>query len=489
VTASPPVESYVADPRRWRALAVCFAGGFVTMLDVTIVNVALPSMQRALSVGATQLQLIVAGYTLAFGLFLVPAGRLGDAHGRRRLFMIAMAGFGLTSLLAGVSQTDTELALCRLFQGGFAGMLNPQTTGLIQQMFRGRERAKAFGFMGANISVSTALGPLLGGLIIQAAGTANGWRWIFFINAPICLAVLPLARRLLPSPPAHAGPVRLDPVGLVLIGAGTATFMAPFVTTPDTGFLDAPLRWLWLAPAAILLPVTYLWERSYERRFHAAVLNPGLLGTPSYVFGAALGIAWFAGFTAIMLVLTLMLQNGLAYTALAAGLVVVPNAVVSGFTAASSGHLVPRLGRRLVVLGLTIYLVGVLVVILIITVTPAASIGWALAVALLLMGAGGGWVFAPNQALTFQDVPPRYGSVAGAVMQVGQRVGAAVGTAVVLAVFLSVYTSRLPSLGPPTAARQAAATALWISAALLLVAVLIAVLDARRRGASPPAEP
>jgi len=476
--------AYTPDARRWRALAVLFAGGFVTMLDVSIVNVALPSMQRVLNIGPTPLQLIFAGYTLAFGLVLVPFGRLGDAHGRRRMFMIGMAGFGLTSLLAGLSQTDLQLAICRLFQGAFAGMLNPQVSGTIQQMFRGRERAKAFGFFGANVSVSTAIGPLVGGAIIALAGPDIGWRWIFFINVPICLVVIPLAARLLPAPPSHAGSRgRLDVVGLILIGLGTASFMAPFVTTPTSGFFDDPLRWLWLIPAFTLLPITYLWERSYERRYQAAVLNPGLLRTPSYVFGAALGVAWFAGFTAIMLVLTMTLQNGLAYSALMAGLVVVPNAIVSGITASLSGHLVPRLGRRLVVIGLSIYVVGLLIVIVIIRLTPVAAIGWALAAALLLLGAGSGWVFSPNQALTFQDVPPRYGSVAGAVMQVGQRIGSAVGTAVVLAVFLSAYTSQLASLGPAESARRAASTSLIISAALLLVAVAIAVVDARRRTA------
>ncbi|MCL2464877.1 MAG: MFS transporter, partial [Micrococcales bacterium] len=382
-----------------------------------------------------------------------------------------------------LAQTDTQLSVFRLLQGGFAGMSNPQVSGMIQQMFRGRERARAFGFFGGVIGVSTAIGPLLGGVIIALAGPAAGWRWVFFINVPIILVVLPLARRLLPGPPATQALSRLDGFGLLLIGLGTATFMAPFVTTPDSGFFDNPERWILLIPAFALLPVTYFWERNYQRKYHAAVLNPGLLRTPSYVFGAALGAAWFAGFTALMLVMTLMLQNGLAYTALLAGLVQLPNAIASAVTAASSGRLVPRFGRRLVIIGIATYLAGLVVVIVVMRWAPEGAVGWALAGTLLLMGAGGGWVIAPNQTLTYQDVPPRYGSVAGAVLQVGQRVGTAVGMAVVLAVYLSSFSSQVAAVGKAEAARLAGATALIISACFVAVALVVGILDALRRDA------
>jgi len=451
------------------------------MLDVSIVNVTLPSIQTALRAGATQLQLIVAGYSLSFGLVLVPFGRLGDARGRRRMFMIAMAGFAAMSLLAGLSQTDTQLAAARLLQGAFAGMSNPQVSGMIQHMFRGRERAKAFGFFGAIIGVSTAIGPLIGGVILALAGTQTGWRWVFFINVPICLAVLPLARRLLPAPGPATGSTRLDIIGLVFIGLGTATFMAPFVTTPNSGFFDAPWRWAWLIPAVVLAPATYFWERRYQHKYQAAVLNPGLLKDASFRYGAALGCAYFAGFTALMLVLSMMLQSGLGYTALVTGLVQLPYAVASGTAASQAGRLVPTMGRKLVVGGLAASLIGLLIVILVIRASAPTAIVWTLAAALLLMGAGNGAVISPNQALTFQDVPPRYGSVAGAVLQVGQRTGSAIGVAIVLAVYLSTFTSQIASAGATSAARQAAGTALLISAVFIAVALVIAVLDLRRR--------
>ncbi|MDR1449730.1 MAG: MFS transporter [Propionibacteriaceae bacterium] len=472
------------DPRRWRALAVCFVGGFVTMLDVSIVNVTLPSMQAALRAGATELQLIVAGYSLAFGLVLVPAGRVGDARGRRRLFMTAMAGFGLTSLLAGLAQTDWQLAACRLFQGCFAGLSSPQVSGLIQQLFRGRERSRAFGLFGGVIGVSTALGPLVGGLLLAAFGTTHGWRWVFFINVPICLAVLPLAKRLLPGPPATAGrSQRLDPVGLGLVGFGTMAFMAPFVLTPQGGFFDDPARWQWLAGAAALLPLTYFWERSYQRRHGAAVLNFDLLGQSSFRFGAALGAVYFAGFTALFLIVSMMLQSGLGFSALTAGLVVVPNAIGSGTMAALSGRLVSRFGRRLVVAGLTTALVGMILVDSAIRFAPAAWLPWAVAAAMFVSGLGNGCIISPNQVLTFEAVPPALGGVAGAVLQVGQRVGAAVGTAVVLSIYFTTFASQTSKIGAGPASERAASAGLLVSAGIIAAALVIAVFDARRRRA------
>ncbi|MDR1214666.1 MAG: MFS transporter [Propionibacteriaceae bacterium] len=478
-----------ADPRRWRALGVCFAAGFVTMLDVSIVNVALPSIQQTLRAGPTELQLIVAGYSLAFGLCLVPAGRIGDARGRRFMFSLATAGFGLTSLLAGASQTDTQLSILRLLQGACAGMLNPQVSGLIQQLFRGAERARAFGLFGGVIGVSTALGPLLGGLSLTAFGPTTGWRWVFWINLPVCLTVLVLSRRLLPAPAAQAARSRLDPVGLTLIGLGTAAAMFPFVTTPQSGFWDQPERWWWLAGAVLLAPLAYLWERRYQARCGAAVLDPSLIGNVAFRFGAAVGLAYFAGFTSLFLIVSLMLQSGLGQTALVAGLVAVPNAIASGLSASLSSRLVTRFGRRLVVGGLALSLVGLLLVDNVIRLSPTAWLPWLLAGAMMVAGCGNGAVISPNQVLTFQDIPPQFGGVAGAVLQVGQRFGSAVGTAVVLAIYFTHLAVQTPRVGLAEAAKQAASRGLWVACGLIGVASLVALWDARRRTGSVGASP
>lgn len=476
-------DAFRPDPLRWRALAVLLASGFITMLDVSIVNVALPSMERALDAGPTQLQVVVAGYTLALGIVLVPAGRLGDAGGRRRLFVGGLVAFALTSLLAGLAPTDEVLAVARLLQGMSAGVQQPQVVGMVQQLFRGFERGKAFGTFGATIGLSTALGPLLGGLVIAAAGPEHGWRWVFWINVPIVAVVVPFALRYLPAPPedGRAGR-RLDPVGLVLVAAAALAVMLPFVTTTGEG--DSAARWWWLALAAALVVALAAWEPRYQRRTGEAVLDPAVLGLRSFRNGALLGIAYFGGFTGVFLVVTLFLQTDVGYRPLTAGLVLMAWAAPSGVSAWLSGRAVARRGRRLAVVGLALVaagLAGAVLVVRLVGERPGA-VGWALAACFLVGGAGSGMVISPNQTLTLADVPVRRGGVAGSMLQLGQRVGGSVGVAAVLATYYAAKAGGEPA--------GAAALGLVITFCLVVVALGVAIYDQRdrvHRGVGPDA--
>ncbi|SDS39486.1 drug resistance transporter, EmrB/QacA subfamily [Paraoerskovia marina] len=476
-TPAPRPETYEPDPGRWRTLAVCLAVGFITLLDVSVVNVALPSIERSLDAGPTQLQLVVAGYTLAFGLVLVPAGRLGDAGWRRHLFIGGLIGFLLTSLAAGLAPTDDALAVARLAQGVFAGMLNPQVVGLIQQQFRGFERGRAFGLFGATIGVSTAVGPLLGGVILAVAGEENGWRWVFGINVPIILVLLPFAWKYVPTSVRKAGPRHLDAVGLGLIGAATVFVMYPFVTT--SGVDDDPARWWGLVVAAVALVALVAWERRYQRRTGDAVLDPGLLRTPSFRNGAILGAAYFSGFTGVFLLTTLYLQNDLGYDPLAAGLVAMPFAVCSGVSAWLSGRLVHRWGRTVVVAGLVVVLVGMVSTDLAIRVIgddPDVA-GPVMALTLAIAGAGSGLVISPNQTLALADVPVERAGVAGSMIQLGQRIGSSLGIAAVLSLY---YAGSAAGLGGAAATGRA----LLVTITLVAVALVVSVVDLRARHAA-----
>jgi MFS family permease len=185
-------------------------------------------------------QWVVSGYALAFGLALVPAGRLGDLFGRRPLFMVALAAFVATSALSGAAPTIELLILARVLQGVAGGALPPQNAGLIQDLFRGPERGRAFGILGATIGLSTAIGPVAGGLILAAFGSSDGWRWVFYVNVPIGVLALALAARLVPPPPARRRTrhVDLDLVGALLLGGGVFCLMLPLVEA-DAGAPDS----------------------------------------------------------------------------------------------------------------------------------------------------------------------------------------------------------------------------------------------------------
>jgi MFS family permease len=308
--ALPRHDDYRPDPDRWMALAVCLAAGFMTLLDVSIVNVALPSIEQGLHAQSNELEWIVAGYALSLGLLLVPAGRFGDAHGRRPVFMVGVALFVVASAACALASTALLLALMRVVQGFAGGLISPQISGLIQSLFRGEERGKAFGLFGATIAVSTALGPLIGGALIALFGVHDGWRAVFFVNVPIGAAILLLARRYLPAPTAaERRPQALDPLGVVLLGAALVCILVPFI---EQRTWHSPLRLALFPLAAVLMVVWVLHERRYGRT-REPLVSLDLFRIRSYVLGAPVGLMYFAGFVAMFFILTLCLQLGLNY--------------------------------------------------------------------------------------------------------------------------------------------------------------------------------
>lgn len=225
----PPDATAPADRRRWQTLAVGLVAAFMTLLDVSIVNVAVPSIEAALHAGPSDLQWVLSGYALMFGLVLVPAGRFGDARGRRNVFILGLALFTLTSAAAGLARSSTWLIVARLLQGAAAGILNPQVAGLIQQLFQGAERGRPFGLLGATVGISTAVGPLLGGGLIALDGTQEGWRWVFYVNVPVGIVTILFAWRLIPTQPkAQRRRQSLDPVGVLLLGFGSCCCCCPW---------------------------------------------------------------------------------------------------------------------------------------------------------------------------------------------------------------------------------------------------------------------
>jgi EmrB/QacA subfamily drug resistance transporter len=480
-------EDEPPDPRRWRALAVCLVAGFMTLLDVSIVNVALPSIRDGLDASSSDLQWIVSGYALTFGLVLVPAGRLGDARGRRTMFVIGVALFTVSSLAAGLSPSPLMLVIARLVQGVGGGLLNPQISGLIQQLFRGAERGKAFGLLGATIGVSTAVGPVAGGLIIRLLGAETGWRWIFFVNLPIGLLAIALSYKLIPR---REAPVRrredLDPVGVLLLGAAVLAVLLPLMEEQQW---EGNGKWLLVVAGLVLMGVFVLWERWFTSRGRAPLVDVRLFSTESSSAGAVIATLYFSGFTGIFFVLTLYLQTGLGYSALLAGVALTPFAAGSAVSSAVGGHVVSRIGRKLIVWGLVLVVAGLVVTDVLLMTVDGVSIGWWMAAPLLVAGIGSGLVISPNVTLTLSAVPVDQAGTAGGVLQTGQRMGTAAGIALLGSVYFAALASSRGDYAH--AASLGLRVAVLLTAVALVAAVVDLVVTGRRRsrpGVSATAE-
>jgi EmrB/QacA subfamily drug resistance transporter len=429
-----------SDRSRWIALLVCCSALFMTLLDVSVTNVALPSISNSTGAGPSQLQWIVSGYTLSFGLVPVLAGRLGDDHGRRLMFQVGVAGFAVTSALSGLAPTAEILIVARVFQGISGGLINPQVSGLIQQMFRGEERGRAFGALGTTVGLGTALGPLAGGALIALGGPELGWRLVFFINVPVGILVILLARRFLPQTPA-VGRHRLDVIGSLTLGAATFCVLFGAVQFDLLGTSVVLLA----IPALLLLFLFWRRERRLTREELDPLVDLRLFRRPSYTAGVVLALAYFPAMAGLPLVLALYFQRGLGFSALHSALGVTAFAVGSAVSAQTAGRFVTRLGRPLIVAGTSTFGAGAIAMALVVHTAPDQHAILALAGPLFVMGLGSGAVITPNQALTLADVDPVAGSTAGGVLQTAQRVGLAIGQAVIGAVFFSAVVGTGPA--------------------------------------------
>ncbi|MDX6298766.1 MAG: hypothetical protein QOI51_2623 [Nocardioidaceae bacterium] len=474
------------DSRRWLALAVCCSALFMTLLDVSITNVALPSIGASTHASPAMLQWVVSGYTLAFGLVPVLAGRLGDDHGRRRMFLIGVSGFVVTSALSGLSPGAEPLVAARVLQGLCGGLINPQVSGLVQQMFSGRDRGRAFGMIGAIVGIGTAVGPLVGGALIALGGPSTGWRLVFFVNVPLGLAVIALARRLLP-PDRPLGRHRLDFAGAALLGL--ATFGVLVAAVEYDALRDARVAWL-AVPAAVLGVCFFRREARLTRQHADPLVDLGLFREPSYTVGVLLALVFFCGMTGLPLVLALFYQQGLGYSALESGLGITAYAIGSVVVAPLAGRVVTRVGRPLVVGACLTFGTGALLLDIVVRDTQGANATVALAAPLFVMGIGSGAVITPNQTLSLANVDPVAGSTAGGVLQTAQRIGSAIGQAVIGATFFTAlpqHADRLAGGARDSAYAGALGRAVLVTLAFVAAALALGVVDlivTRRRSVS-----
>lgn len=466
---------------RWRAFWVCVSVAALTILDLSKVNVALPSIGDVLGADSTQLQLIVSGFVLTFGLALVPFGRLGDQRSRRMLFTVGLSLYTVTSILCALAPNSEALLVARLLQGVAAGIQMPQVLGMAQELFHGKERGKAFGLFGATIGIATAFGPTIGGFLIAIGGEQDGWRLIFWMNVPLCILAIVGVLWLLPETRTRVrGKLALDPVGIALFALSVIALMWPFLFTTGAPS-DNPARWWLLVAFAVFVSAFVWWERGYAARGRSPLIPLRLFSIASYRNGTLLQVSYFAAAPAMFITTTLFLQTGLGLAPVYAGMTSIGFALASAVTSWWGGGLVGRYGRPVVVTGLLVLLVSIGGMVLVAVFTDPALTPWLIAAVMALGGAGGGLVIAPNQTLTLAEIPVKQGGLASSVGQLGQRIGTAVGTAVAMSLFYATIYRERGSADELVVYHDAYATAMLAVALFIGAAFVMSVVDLRGR--------
>ena len=423
------------DPRRWLTLVILLLAAFMNLLDVSIVNIAVPSIQRNLGASYSDIQWALAGFTLAYALVLITGGRLGDTFGRKRMFLIGVAGFTLMSALCGAAQSPGQLIAFRVAQGVMGGIMIPQVLAVIQVTFPPAERIKALAGFGITAGLGTVSGPLLGGLLIQANLLGWDWRPIFLINVPVGIVTLGASAVLVRESRAP-NPPKLDPIGVGLISAALLLLLYPLVQGRQLGWP----AWTFASMAASVpvLAAFVGYERIKARRDGSPLVQLRLFGQRAFSVGIAIAMTFFLGVTSFALILTLFLQIGLGFTPLHAGLTFLP---FSGGVLVASGaaaRLAPKFGRRVTMTGALVMAAGMAGLILIVRHYGQAVTTTELLPGLIAAGLGMGTVLAPLADILLAGVRKEDAGSASGIFNTAVQLGASIGVAVIGVIFFGL---------------------------------------------------
>jgi MFS family permease len=421
-------------------LVVLLAGVFLAMTDFSVVNVALADIGRDLHASTSSLELVVAGYAVAYALFLVIGGRLGDAFGRRRLFVLGMAAFTATSALCGLAPTAHTLVAARVLQGVSAAAMVPQVLATLQATTTGHERARALSAFGATGGLAAVFGQLGGGLLVAWDLGGAGWRPVFLLNVPVGVAAIALALRSLPDTRSDR-PAQPDLVGTGLLGLTVLALLVPLGEGRAQGW---PLwGWVSLAAALPLGAALLAAETRIERSGRVPLLPPSLLQLPGIRRGLAIALPFFTGFGGFMFVYAELTQVVLGWSPLRAGLALTPMAAAFLVVSLSTARLVARWGRSVITAGGVLQAVGLVTVALTVDGGGTSLAPLALAPGLLLAGVGQAMVMSPLIGVVLADVPAHEAGAASGLFSTLQQSALALGVAVYGTVFLEL----LPHVG------------------------------------------
>jgi EmrB/QacA subfamily drug resistance transporter len=409
------------------------------LIDTTIVNVALPVLQTDLGAGKAALQWVAAAYTLTFALSLITVGRIGDMLGRKRMISIGIVVFVAASLLCGAAQSTEMLIASRVLQGLGGAIVMTQGLSVFQVSFPPKERAAVFGMFGALSGVAAMLGPVLGGVLVNADLFGWSWRPIFLVNVPVGLFAL-IGVNVYVRESRSPNVKHLDLVGVALVTLALLSLLYPLVQGEQDGWPT----WSFVAMGCSvpLFVIFGLYERRKAARDGSALVEPSLFKERSFVAGLLVMLSFFAIISGLFFPFTLYLQVGLGFSPLAAGLATVPFSFGAMITSSFSAVLAIKMGRKVLSIGMVIMGVGMVALIWTINHFGSATGGWDLAPALAVLGLGLGFVISPVVDIVLGGVPVEHAGSGSGVLSTADQLGAAAGVAVIGVLFFNLLAGQ-----------------------------------------------
>lgn len=445
-------------PRRWAALTVLLAAGFMDLLDTSIVNVAIPSIRTDIHASFAALQWLIAGYLLAVAVTLITGGRLGDLYGRKRMFLLGVIGFGLMSLGCGIAPTPVFLEITRVLQGLCAAVMITQILSVIQVSFPREEQRKALALYSSIAGVAVMSGPLMAGLLLNVFDL--GWRSIFLINVPISVVVLFAALAIVPESRSEEAR-RLDLGGLALVSSGLFALVFGIIQGRELGW--PPWVFVMMAAAVPLLACFAVYERRMEQRGSSPLISMTMFRDRSFSAGMVVVIVFFSGMVGFFLAFTVFLQLGLGYTPLQSALTTFPSSVGLVVASQASTRLAPRLGRSVLAAGALVMAAAQAGLVVIVHYDGTHLSPWDVRPVIFVFGLGMGLILPSLADVIIGGVHERHAGGASGVLNTGMQVGNAIGVAIIGVILFSAIASH--------ADRSAATVAPQISTQLTVLDV------------------
>ena len=425
------------------ALIIVALAFFVDLLDNTIVNIAIPSIQADLGASYSSIQWLTAGYALAFAVLLITGGRLGDVVGYKKLFMIGIAGFTVASLLSGLAWNTEALIGARLFQGAMAALMVPQVMSLMQVMYPPKERGVVMGMFGALGGLAASLGPIIGGLLIEANIGGLDWRPIFLINLPIGIFAFVMAIKYLPNGKSPH-PLKLDIFGTFLIIIALGLLLFPLIEGRELDW--APWLFGLMAASLPVFALFWWWQLRKTRIDNSPLVIPSLFKARSFKIGLSVNVIFQMIMLSFFFTFTLVIQIGLGYDVLKAALTGLPTAVgISVAIGFLAQKLTPKLGRYTMTIGTVVMAIGLGAIVLAMAISGQDTQPWQFIPGLLLTGLGMGMVMGLMFSVTLKDVDTKHAGSASGTLNAVSQLGGAIGIAIVGVIFFGQLSTNAPS--------------------------------------------